>query len=61
MCNKTSYQLTSLFQIITKVSEKVLYEQLEAVASKIFPQNYLGFAKRYSLQNALVNLLKNWT
>ena len=50
----------SLLLIISKVFAKVIHEQLENVANKVFSLKLCGFRKKQSLQNALLNLIKNW-
>lgn len=60
MNDKTSYQPISLLRVIPKLFEKVLYEQLEIVAMNIFSRKICWFRKGDSLQNVVLNLLKNW-
>ena len=45
--------------LISKLFEKVLYQQIEDFANKILSPKLCGFRKGYSAQHALLNLLKN--
>ena len=57
--NKANYRLISLLPIISKIFERVLFEQIEDFSEKISPKS-CGFRKSHSTQHALLNLLKNW-
>ena len=46
--------------LISKLFEKVLYQQIEDFANKILSPKLCGFRKGHSTQHALLNLLKNW-
>ena len=46
--------------LISKLFEKVLYQQIEDFANKILSPKLCGFRKGHSIQHALLNLLKNW-
>lgn len=56
--DKTSYRPIKLLLLISKIFEKVLYQQTEDFA-KTLSTKPCGFRKRYSTQHALLNLLKN--
>ena len=56
--NKANYRPISLLPIISKIFERVLFEQVEKFSEKI-PPNLCGFRKGHSTQHALLNLLKN--
>ena len=58
--NKTNNQPISLLPIISKISERFLFEQIEKFAKEILSPNLCGFRKCHSTQHALLNLLKNW-
>ena len=57
--NKANYRPISLLPIISKIFERVLFEQTEKFSEKISPK-LCGFRKGHSAQHALLNLLKNW-
>ena len=46
--------------LISKLFEKVLYQQIEDFANKILSPKLCGLRKGHSTQHALLNLLKNW-
>ena len=55
-----NYRPISFLPIISKLFEKVLYQQIEDFINKILWPKLWGFRKGYSLQHTLLNLLKNW-
>ena len=58
--DKTNYRLISLLPLISKIFEKVLYQQIEEFANKILSPKLCGFRKGHSTHHALLKLLKNW-
>ena len=58
--NKANYRPISLLPIISKIFERVLFEQIEKFSEKILSPKLCGFRKGHSTQHALLNLLKNW-
>ena len=58
--DKTNYRPISLLPLISKLFEKVLYQQIEEFANKILSPKHCGFRTGHSTQHALLNLLKNW-
>ena len=58
--NKANYRPISLLPIISKIFERVLFEQIEMFSEKILSPKLYGFRKGHSTQHALLNLLKNW-
>ena len=58
--NKGNYRPISLLPIISKIFERVLFEQIEKFSEKILSRKLRGFRKNHSTQHALLNLLKNW-
>ena len=46
--------------IISKIFERVLFEQVEKFSQKILSPKLCGFRKGHSTQHALLNLLRNW-
>ena len=58
--NKANYRPISLSPIISKIFERVLFEQTEKFSKKILSPKLCGFRKGHSIQHALLNLLKNW-
>ena len=58
--NKANYRPISLLTIISKIFERVLFEQIEKSSEKILSPKLCVFRKGHSTQHALLNLLKNW-
>ena len=58
--NKANYRPISLLPIISKIFERVLFEQIEKFSEKFLSPKLCGFRKGHSTQHALLNLLKNW-
>ena len=58
--DKTNYSPISLLPLISKIFEKLLYQQIEDFAKNILSPKLCGFRKGHSTQHALPNLLKNW-
>ena len=58
--NKANYRPISLLPTISKIFERVLFEQIEKFSEKILSLKSCGFRKGYSTRHALLNLLKNW-
>ena len=52
--------IKQLLPLISKIFEKVLYQQIEDFANKTLSPKLFGFRKGHSTQHALLNLLKNW-
>ena len=55
-----NYRPISLLPVISKIFERVLFEQIEKFSEKILSPKLCGFRKGHSTQHALLNLLKNW-
>ena len=58
--DKANYRPISLLPLISKLYEKVLYQQIEDFANNILSPKLCGFRKGHSTQHALLNFLKNW-
>ena len=48
--NKANYRPISLLPIISKIFERVLFEQIEKFAEKILSRKFCGFRKGHSAQ-----------
>ena len=57
---KSNYRPISILPVLSKVFERIMYDQINNfIKSKLSP--YLcGFRKKYNTQHALFHLLKNW-
>ena len=57
--NEANYPPISLLPIISKIFERVLFEQIEKFSEKILSPKLCGFRTSHSTQHVLLNLLKN--
>ena len=58
--NKANYRPISIFPTLSKVYEKILFEQISNYFQNIFSEHLCGFRKGYSTQYSLLHLLQNW-
>ena len=58
--NKENYRLVNMFPTISKIFERVLFDQITKLSNKFLSPLLCGSRKRYSTQYALVNLLQKW-
>ena len=58
--NKRNYRPISLLPIISKIFERVLFEQIDKFSEKILSPKLCAFRKGHSTQHAILILLKNW-
>ena len=58
--NKKSYRPISILSNISKVFERIIFDQITAFAEKFLSPKLCGFRKGYSTQHAIFNLLQNW-
>ena len=57
--DKTNCRPISILPLISKIFEKVLYQQIEGFSNKVLSPKPSAFRKGNSTQHALLNLLKN--
>ena len=58
--NKENYRPVSVLPTISKIFERILFDQLTKFPNKFLSPLLCGFRKGYSTQYALVNLLQKW-
>ena len=58
--DKTSYRPISMLPTVSKIFERILFNQLQRFSNKILSPLLCGFRKGYSNQYALINLLQKW-
>ena len=58
--NKENYRPVSVLPTISKIFERILFDQLTKFPNKFYSPLLCGFRKGYSTQYALVNLLQKW-
>ena len=56
--NKENYRPVSVLPTISKIFERILFDQLTKFSNKFLSPNLRDFRKGHSTQNALVNLLQ---
>ena len=57
---KASYRPTSLLHSLSKVYDKLIYQQLNRFFENQLSPFLCGFRSRYSTQHALLNLINKW-
>ena len=58
--DKTNYRPISILPTVSKIFERILFNQLQHFSIKFLSPLLCGFRKRYSTQYALINLLQKW-
>ena len=58
--DKANYRPISILSTVSKVFERILYDQLEKFFCDKLSKFLCGFRKDYSTQHALLHLLQNW-
>ena len=58
--NKENYRPVSILPTLSKIFEKILFEQMSVFFGKFLSSQQCGFRKGYSTQHCLLNLLEKW-
>ena len=58
--NKSNYRPISILPPLSKVFERLLFNQMSVFFERVLSRFLCGFRKNYSTQHALLNLLKHW-
>ena len=58
--NKENYRPVSILPTLSKIFERILFEQISVSFDKILSGQQCGFQKGYSTQLCLLNLLEKW-
>ena len=58
--DKANYRPISILPTLSKIFERVLFNQITTYCQSIFSKHLCGFRKGYSTQYSLINLLKNF-
>ena len=58
--NKENYRPISILPILSKILERIFFEQISVYFVKFLPDQQCGFRKGYSTQHCLLNLLGKW-
>ena len=58
--DKTNYRPISILPTVSKIFERILFNQLQRFSNKFLSPLLCGFRKGYSTQYALINLLQKW-
>ena len=58
--DKANYRPVSILPLLSKVFEKILYDQLYKYIEHFLNQILCGFRKAHSIQHALFRLLQKW-
>ena len=58
--NKENYRPFSILPTLSKILERILFEQISVYFNKLLSDQQCGFRKGYSTQHCLLNLLEKW-
>ena len=58
--DKINYRPISILTTVSKISQRILFNQLQRFSNKFLSPLFCGFRKGYSTQYALINLLQKW-
>ena len=58
--DKTNYRPISILPTVSKIFERILFNQVQCFSNKFLSPLLYGFRKGYSTQYALINLLQKW-
>ena len=58
--DKANYRLVSILPLVSKLFEKIMYDQLYEYIVHFLNQPLCGFRKAHSTQHALFRLLQKW-
>ena len=58
--NKENYRPVSILPALSKIFERILFEQISGFFDNFLSEKQCGFRKGYSTQHCLVNLLEKW-
>ena len=58
--NKENYRPVSTLPALSKVCERILFEEMSIYFDKFLSDQQCGFRKGYSTQNCPLNLLEKW-
>ena len=50
----------TILSTLSKISERILFEQISVYFDKVLSGQQCGFRKEYSTQHCLLNLLEKW-
>ena len=56
----TNYRSISIIPTVSKIFERILFNQLQRFSNKFISLLLCGFRKRYGTQYALINLFQKW-
>ena len=57
---KFNYRHVSILPVISKISERLMYDQMYKYFGQIFSKFQCGFHKGYSTQNGFLYMIENW-
>ena len=58
--DKGNYRPVSILPTLSKIFERIIFEQMSAFFDNFFSDQQCGFRKGYSAQHCLLNLLEKW-
>ena len=58
--DKSNYRPVSILPVISKIYERLMYDQMYKYFDQIFSKFQCGFRKGFSTQNCLLYMIENW-
>ena len=58
--DKSYYRPVSVLSVITKIHERLMYDQMYKYFDQIFSKFQCGFRKGFRTQNCLLYMIENW-
>ena len=58
--DKSNYRPVNILPVISKIYERLMYEQIYKYFDQIFSKFQCGFCKGFSTQNCLLYMIENW-
>ena len=58
--DKSNYRPVSILTVISKIYERLMYDQMYKYFNQIFSKFQCGFRKAFSTQNCLLHIVEKW-
>ena len=58
--NKDNYRSVNLLPVLSKILERILYNQIYEYMNPLFHKHLSGFRKKYSCQDVLIKMTEDW-
>ena len=58
--DKTTYRPVSILPAVSKIMERIIFQQIESFSCKILSKHQCGFRKQFNSQHCLILMLEKW-